>query len=243
LEKLNQRRNKMVTVDSAIIARLKTHGQDFEILVDCNNALTLKGGKEIDMRDVLAAMKIFSDAKKGLEASEGAMKQVFQTTEVEEVAKQIIQKGEIQLTSEYREKLKEGKRKQIINMIHRNGVDPTTHAPHPPQRIENALNEAKFHFDEFTPVEKQVQEALKKLKPIIPIKFEIKEIAIKVPSEFGAKAYPIVTQFGKILKDEWLKDGSWAVVIEIPGGLEEEFYDKINKLTHGDVESKVLSTK
>ena len=233
----------MVTVDSAIIARLKSHGQDFEILVDCANALALKEGKDIDMRDVLAAMKIFSDSKKGLEASETAMNQAFQTTDVEEVAKQIIQKGEIQLTAEYRDKLKENKRKQVINIIHRNGVDPTTHAPHPPQRIENALNEAKFHFDEFTSVQKQVQEALSKLKPIIPIRFEVKEIAVKFPPEFGAKAYPVVSQFGKIIKDNWLSDGSWAVVVEMPGGLEEDFYDKINKLTSGNVESKVLNTK
>ena len=233
----------MVTVDSAIIARLKSHGQDFEILVDCANALALKEGKEINMRDVLAAMKIFSDSKKGLEASETAMNQVFQTIEVEEVAKQIIQKGEIQLTAEYREKLRENKRKQVINIIHRNGVDPTTHTPHPPQRIENALNEAKFHFDEFTSVQKQVQEALSKLKPIIPIRFEVKEIAVKFPPEFGAKAYPVVSQFGKIIKDDWLSDGSWAVVVEMPGGLEEDFYDKINKLTSGNVESKVLKTK
>ena len=233
----------MVTVDNAIIARLKSHGQDFEILVDCNNAVALKEGKDVNMRDVLAAMKIFSDAKKGLEASETATKQIFQTSEVEEVAKHIIKKGHIQLTGEYREKLRENKRKQIINMIHRNGVDPATHAPHPPQRIENALSEAKFHVDEFLSVEKQIQEALKKLKPIIPIRFEVKEIAVKFPPEFGSKAYPIVSQFGKILKDEWLRDGSWAVVVEMPGGLEEEFHDKINKLTHGDVESKILKIK
>ena len=54
----------MVTVDQAIIARLKTRGQEFEILVDCNNALALKEGKNIDMRDILAAMRIFSDAKR-----------------------------------------------------------------------------------------------------------------------------------------------------------------------------------
>jgi len=233
----------MVSVDNAIIARLKSHGQDFEILVDCTNALALKEGKEIEMGDVLAAMKIFSDSKKGLEASESAMNQVFQTTEVEEVAKQIIKKGEIQLTAEYRDKLRDNKKKQIINIIHRNGVDPTTHAPHPPQRIENALAEAKFHVDEFTSVQKQVQEALKRLKPIIPIRFEVKEIAVKFPSEFGGKAYPIVSQFGKIIKDDWLNDGSWAVVVEMPGGLEEDFYDKINKLTSGNVESKVLKTK
>ena len=67
----------MVSVDEAVIARLKSHNQNFEVLVDCNNAIALKHGKEIDMKDVLATAKIFTDAKKGLEASETAMSQVF----------------------------------------------------------------------------------------------------------------------------------------------------------------------
>ena len=83
----------MVNVDEAVIARLKTHGQNFEILVDCNNAIAIKENKDIDMKDVLAAIKIFTDAKKGLEASEGDMEQVFKTSDVEEVAKQIIKKA------------------------------------------------------------------------------------------------------------------------------------------------------
>ena len=60
----------MVNVDEAVIARLKTHGQNFEILVDCNNAIAIKENKDMDMKDVLAAIKIFTDAKKGLEAAE-----------------------------------------------------------------------------------------------------------------------------------------------------------------------------
>ncbi|HJN57268.1 MAG TPA: ribosome assembly factor SBDS, partial [Candidatus Woesearchaeota archaeon] len=121
----------MVTVDEAVIAKLKTHGQNFEVLVDCNNAIAVKENKQVNMKDVLAASKVFIDSKKGLEASETAMKQIFQTADAEEVAKQIILKGDIQLTAEYRNSLREKKRAQIINLIHRNGVDPTTHAPHP----------------------------------------------------------------------------------------------------------------
>ncbi len=104
----------MVNVDEAIIARLKSNNQLFEILVDCDMALALKEGKNISLKDVLAADKIFSDAKKGLEASENAMKQIFGTSEPEEVAKIIIKKGEIQLTREHRANLRERKRKQII---------------------------------------------------------------------------------------------------------------------------------
>ena len=233
----------MVNVDEAIIARLKMHGQDFEILVDCSSALALREGKDVDMHDILAAMQIFSDAKKGLTASENAMKQIFVTSDVDEVAKQIIQKGEIQLTQEYREKIRQEKRKHIIAIIHRNGVDPKTHLPHPPQRIENAFIEAKFHVDEFKPVQEQVQEALKKLRPILPIKFEIKELAIKIPPDFAPKCYSTVKSFATILREEWQTNGYWVAVVELPGGMESDFYDKLNKICHGNVESKVLKVK
>ena len=233
----------MVTVDEAVIARLKMQGQNFEVLVDCNNAISLREGKQVDMKDTLAAMKVFTDSKKGLVASENAMKQIFQTADAEEVAKQIILKGEMQLTSEYRNSLREKKRRQIINLIHTNGVDPTTHAPHPVNRIENALEEAKFHVDEFASVEEQLQEALKKLRPIIPIKFEVKEIAVKIGPEYAAKAYSTVKKYATILREEWQNNGYWVAVVEMPGGLEEEFYEKVNNICHGEVEAKVLKTK
>ena len=233
----------MVTVDQAIIARLKTQGQNFETVVDCSNALALREGKNIDMHDILAIMQVFSDARKGMAASETAMKQIFGTSDAEEVAKLIIKKGEIQLTQEYREKIKEEKRKQIISIIHRNGVDPKTHLPHPPQRIENAFIEAKFHVDEFKPVNEQVQDALRVLRPILPIKFEIKEIALKIPPDFAPKCYSTVKAFGTILREEWQSNGYWVGVVEMPGGMESDFYDKLNKICHGNVESKVLKTK
>ena len=233
----------MVTVDQAIIARLKAQGHSFEILVDCANAIAMREGKDVDMRDVLAAMKIFSDARKGMDASETAMKQIFGTSEVEDVAREIIRKGEIHLTQEYREKLREEKKKQIISIIHRNGVDPKTHLPHPPQRIENAFEEAKFHVDEFRPVQQQVQEAVKELRIVLPIKFEIKEIAIKIPPEYAPKCYSTVRAFGTMLREEWQTNGYWVAVVEMPGGMENDFYDKLNKICHGLVESKVLKTR
>ena len=233
----------MVTVEEAVIAKLKTHGQNFEVLVDCNNAIAVRENKQVNMKDVLAASKVFTDAKKGLEASESTMNQIFQTADAEEVAKQIILKGDIQLTAEYRNSLREKKRAQIINLIHRNGVDPTTHAPHPVTRIENALEEVKFHVDEFASVEDQLQEVIKKLKPIIPIRFEVKEIAVKIGPDYAGKAYSTVKKYGTILREEWQNNGYWVAVVEMPGGMETEFYEKVNGICHGEVEAKVLKTK
>jgi ribosome maturation protein SDO1 len=233
----------MVNVDEAVTARLKTHGQNFEVLVDYNNAINLRENRDVDMKDVLAAAKIYSDVKKGLEASEHAMQQIFQTSDPEEVAKQIIKKGEIQLTAEYKSQIRDNKRKQIINIIHRNGVDPKTHLPHPINRIENAFEEAKFHVDEFASVEHQVQDALKKLMPILPIKFETKELSVKIAPQYVGKAYSVVKSYGRILREEWQNNGYWVGVVEMPGGLESEFYEKLNGVCHGETEVNVLKTK
>ena len=77
----------------------------------------------------------------------------------------------------------------------------------------------------------------------MPIKFEIKEIAVKIPPEFAAKSYTILNSFGKKIREDWQTDGSLVVVLEMPGGLEEDFHNKLNALCHGDVETKILNIK
>lgn len=233
----------MTNIDKAVIARLETHGAKFEVLVDCNLAVAVKSGKEIDMKDVVAAEGIFADSKKGLKASEAQLKQIFGTDDVLEVAKQIIKKGEIQLTAEYRQNLREQKRKQIVGLIHRNAVDPQSHLPHPPQRIELAMEQAKVHIDEFKSTDQQVLDILKKLRPILPIRFEMKELSVKIPAKYAGQAQGMLRNIGKILKESWQSDGSWFGIVEIPGGLEQDFYDKLNPITHGEAEVEVSKIK
>lgn len=225
------------------LARLKKAGNNFEIVVDSNKAIEYRQGKLVDLRDVLKDEKIFSDVKKGLLASEHLMQQIFKTTKPLEVAKIILKQGFIQLTAEYRAKIAEERKRQVIEIIHRNDVDPKTHLPHPVTRIENAMVEANVHVDPNKKAEDQVQDILKELRTILPIKFEVKEVAVKIPSDYGAKSYSILKNFGRILKDDWQTDGSLIVVLEIAAGLEQDFYDKVNSLTHGNVETKVLKIK
>ncbi len=223
-------------------ARLRKGSDVFEIVIDPEKAVAAKQGKA-DIRDALRVQKVFSDAKKGMLASEHRMQAVFGTADPLEVAKKIISDGNIQVTAEYRQKLMEQKRRQIVDFIRRNGVDPRTHTPHPAQRIEAAMAEAKVKIDEFKPVDQQVQEVLKALRPILPIKFEMKEIELTIPAQYASKAHSMVKTFGRMLKEEWLNDGSWKGTIEVPGGMEQELYDRLNALTHGGLVSRVIKVK
>ncbi|WP_048149316.1 ribosome assembly factor SBDS [Palaeococcus ferrophilus] len=232
-----------ISVDKAVIARLKTHGETFEVLVDPYLARDFKEGKDVPMEEILATPYVFKDAHKGDKASEHEMEKVFGTSDPYEVAKVILRKGEVQLTAQQRREMLEEKRRQIAVIIHRNGVDPRTGYPHPPERILKAMDEAGVHVDLFKDAEAQVPNVLKAIRRILPIKIETKVIAVKIPSEYTGRAFGEVRHFGTIKKEEWASDGSWMFLIEIPGGLENEFYEKLNALTKGTVVTKLVERK
>jgi ribosome maturation protein SDO1 len=230
----------MVKMEDAVIARLDIENESFEILIDPEIAQSFKEGEEVDILGSLAIDTIFKDSKKGDKASEEKINKTFGTNDIVEVSKKILLDGTIQLTTEQRKKMQENKRKQIVASIVRNAINPQTGAPHPSQRIEMAMKEAKVLIDPFKPVDLQVQYVLGKLRAIIPIRFETLKIAVRLSGDNYGKAYSDITAFGKITKEEWQKDGSWIGVVEIPAGLQSEFYDKLNKKTKGDVETKIL---
>ena len=230
----------MVRLEDAIIARYEHSGHRFEILVDPNIIDDVKSGKIENVVDYMVIDEIFKDAHKGDRASEELIKEVFGTADVNEVAKEIIKKGQVQLTTEQRRKMLEEKKKRIISEIARNAINPQTGAPHPPQRIELAMEEAKVHIDPLKSVEEQVPIVLKALRPLIPIRFEKVKIAIKVSGDMYGKIYGELSKSGTILQEEWQKDGSWIGVVEIPAGMQGEFLDMLNKKTHGNVQTKIL---
>lgn len=225
------------------LAKFKKGGKNFEIVIDADLAVDYKDGKVADIAEVLKSENIFSDAKKGELASETALKDIFETDDKLAVAEHIIKHGEIQLTAEYRKKIREQKMKRIVEIIHRNGVDPRTHLPHPVARLESAILEAKVKIDEFQKAEEQVDDVVEKLRPILPIRFEINEIAIKIPAEHATKTYSIVKATARIIKEEWLNSGDWVCVVELPAGLREDLFSKLNKSTKGNVQTKILKTR
>jgi ribosome maturation protein SDO1 len=230
----------MVTLEDAVIARLEYYGERFEILVDPDLASDFKRGEDIKIEEILAVEEVFKDAKKGDKASEEAMNKAFDTTDPLEAAALIIRKGQVQLTAQQRRDMQEDKRKMVVAKIARDAINPQTKLPHPARRIEIAMEEAKVRVDPFKSVDEQVNITLKAIRRLIPIKLEKVKVAIHIPGEDAGKVYGVIPEFGKTLKEEWQKDGSWVAVVEIPGGMQEGFYQKLSEITHGQVETKLL---
>jgi ribosome maturation protein SDO1 len=225
--------------DKYTVGRMTVNNEHFEILVKPEKALQYRLGKIAGVREVLAGEIIFSDANKGTKPSEEILRKAFGTTDALKIAETILTKGTLQLTTEQRRKMVEDKRKQIIDFISRQSVDPRTNLPHPPTRIENSMEQIRYPIDPFKPVEEQAKDIIKLLRTILPLKMEQITVDVTVPTAHSVRAYGTIKGFGTIKREEWRNDGSWHGVLEMPAGSYAPFLDKLGEITKGQGEVKL----
>jgi ribosome maturation protein SDO1 len=232
----------MVTLDKAIIASYDREGKRFEVYVDPDAAYAYLEQRKPDLKNILVAEEIYENAKKGERAKATDVQKIFGTTDIMQILQLILREGEVQLTTEQRRKRVEERRKQIIAILLREAIDPRTKAPHTQQRIEMALEEAKVHVDPFKDPRDQIPEITKKLIMILPMKFEKVKVAVKTPPQFAHRCYGTLKSYG-IQQEQWQKDGSLIVLVEIFAGMQGEFFDKLNKMTQGQIETRIVENR
>lgn len=224
-----------------VIARYEFKGKRFEILVKPELAFKLREGKKVDINEVIAGDYVYKDVRKGLKASPEDLKKVFGTDDINKVAETIIKKGELQLTAEQRRAFLEAKKRQIITYISKSAIDPKTKSPIPPVRIEKAMEEARVSIDLYKPIEEQAVLIVKAISRILPIKLAKALLSVKIPPQFSGRYYSYFMKLGEIKKSRWLSDGSLFLEIEIPAGMQSEVINRVNSLTKGSAEVKIIS--
>ena len=215
------------------IVRLMLNADKFEILVKPDPALDYKLGKKIDISNILISDEIYSDANKGTRVPSEKLIKNFKTKDQIEIAKQILEHGDVNLTTDQRRRMVEEKKKQIIQYISRNFIDPKTHLPHPPLRIENAMEQIRLVIDPFKRPEDQAKKIIDSLRKILPLKSENLQLVVTIPSQFSAQSYSIIKGLGDLKDEKWLQDGSLKVIIEINAGIRMAFIERINSITKG----------
>lgn len=230
----------MVSLDDAVLARLEKGGKRYEALVDPDLVEQWKeDASTVELDDFMAMDEIFHDARAGERPTEEALMNTFQTLDVEAILNIILEKGSIQLTTAQRKARVENMRQQIIHHIHSQAIDPKSKSPHPRTRIELALDESKYSVDPFKRLEDQVKDAIAKLKPLIPLSFEAVRLAFRIPGS----AYGSVSQLLRLYqkKEQWLENGDWACIVELPAGMKGDIIGQVLKRAN-DAEVKELAS-
>ncbi len=213
-----------------VLARLNRAGMRFEIFVYAEPAYEFREGKRKSLEGVLAVEQIFADARRSLKASTQNLKKAFGTDDIYKIAEVILREGDIQLTAEYRKKLKEEKLKWIVNYIHKNFVDPKTGLPHPPSRIERALSEARVKIDPLREPEAQIKEVVESLRKVLPLKSGAVVMEITVPSTSYGKLRSLLSGQGDVLSEDWSKDGTTVkITIRAPLGSQVLILERVGQ--------------
>lgn len=209
-------------------ARIKQNGKNFEIFVELEEAMKFRKGmsSSIESEDG----RIYNDIKKGNVAPEKDLISAFGTEDVFEIAKKIVQDGEVLLTQDYRDEEREKKIKQVVDFLSTNTINPQTGNPHTPDRIKRALEEAHVNIKN-VPVDSQIKEIMEQLSKVLPIKIEVKKVKITIPAIHTGKVYNTISQYKEA--ENWMNDGSLEVIVSVPAGMIMDFYDKLNSVTHG----------
>ncbi len=215
------------------VVRYSFEGEKFEILVKPDPALEYKLGKKKDISAVLVSEDIYTDSSKGTKPSTEKLLKAFKTEDSLEIAEKILQKGELNLTTDQRRKMIEEKRKQIVEFIAKTYVDPRSHLPHPPLRIEQAMKDARLTIDPQKSVNDQVKDIVEKMRTIIPLKSENLELEIIVPAQYAAQSYSVLKSNGTLKKEEWQSNGSLKAILEIPAAARPNVIDRLGSVTKG----------
>jgi ribosome maturation protein SDO1 len=216
--------------------RLTIEGERYEILVHPDPALNFKAGKNIDPSQVIGIDEVFSDSSRGLRASSDKLKKHFKTDDHAKAALEILRRGELQLTQEQRLRLTDEKRRQVISIISKNYVDPRTSLPHPPTRIDQAMQEARVSIDPFQGANEQTKTVLEKIRSIIPLKSERVRVNVRVPAQYTGPTIGVLKGFGEILKEEWGQDGGLSAVVELPAASQPSLLERLGSATKGSAQ-------
>ena len=216
----------MVSLDDAVVGRLERAGKRYEILLDPELIQLWKQNPEsVDINDLLAIEDVFHDAKNGERPTAESLKNAFETEDIIKIVNMILKKGNIQLTTSQRKAIVERKRTLIVQHIASNAIDPKTKLPHPVTRIENALQESRYSIDPFKTIDMQIKEAIKLLKPLIPLSFTTVKLAFKVKGSAYGSVSQLLREY--MQKEEWLSTGDWVCVVEIPAGMKSNLMSKV----------------
>jgi len=222
------------------VVKFSFEGEKFEILVKPDPALEYKMGKKKDISSVLVSDDIYTDSSKGTKPSTEKLLKAFKTEDLAEIAQMILQKGDLNLTTDQRRKMVDEKKRQLVEFISKTYVDPRTHLPHPPLRIEQAMKDARVSVEPQKNVDEQVKDIVEKLRSIIPLKSENLSLEITIPAQFASQSYAVLKSVGSLKNEEWQNNGSLKAILEIPAAARPNVIDRLGSITKGSASVEVV---
>eukprot|EP01133_Synstelium_polycarpum_P003503 gene3503-4002_t len=158
-----------IKLTNVAIVRLKKGGSRFEIACYPSKVTSWRTKVEKDLNEVIQIHRIFTNVSKGVGAKKEELIKAFGTDDEREILLQILDKGELQVSSKERENHSEQTFKDIATIVAEKCVNPETQRPIPVGIIEKAMKDVHYSLHPTKSSKQQSLEVIKQISAIIPI--------------------------------------------------------------------------
>lgn len=192
--------------------------------------------REKDIDEVLQTHTIFTNVSKGQVAKKEDLVKAFGIDDQTEICKQILAKGELQVSDKERHLALDSMFKDIATTVASKCINPETKHPYPVSMIENAMRE-EIHFS-VKPNRNAKQQALdviSQLKEVMPLERAQMRLRIVIPEKEARKLKDKIIKFITKMETEKWENGLTIICLIDPGQ-----YRGIDELVRSETKGTAL---
>ncbi|KAJ6639860.1 Ribosome maturation protein SBDS [Pseudolycoriella hygida] len=209
-----------IRLTNVAIVRLKKHGKRFELACYKNKVLSWRNNIEKDIDEVLQTHSVFVNVSKGELAKNNDLEAAFGTTKVEVIIREILEKGELQVSEKERNSQLDSMFKDIATNITDKCVNPESNRPYPVSIIEKAMKDIHFSVKTNKSAKQQALEAIPLLKNTIPLERANMRIKVTLTGHNAKKLKErIVPHCVSVAEEDWDNGNLSLIGLIDPGSL------------------------
>ncbi|KAL1776942.1 ribosome maturation protein SBDS [Sigmodon hispidus] len=191
-----------IRLTNVAVVRMKRAGKRFEIACYKNKVVGWRSGVEKDLDEVLQTHSVFVNVSKGQVAKKEDLISAFGTDDQTEICKQILTKGEVQVSDKERHTQLEQMFRDIATIVADKCVNPETKRPYTVILIERAMKDIHYSVKPNKSTKQQALEVIKQLKEKIKIERAHMRLRFILPVNEGKKLKEKLKPLMKVVESE-----------------------------------------
>ncbi|CAG9585201.1 unnamed protein product [Danaus chrysippus] len=232
-----------IRLTNVAIVRLKKGGKRFEIACYRNKVVSWRNKLEKDIDEVLQTHTVFINVSKGQVAKKEDLMKVFGKDDQTEICKEILEKGELQVSDKERQSQIDSLFKDIATTVADKCINPETKRPYPVSIIEKAMKDIHFSVNVNKSAKQQSLDVIQLLKKEIPLERAQMRVRIQLQGKDARKIRDKVVKLVTNVEDESWDSGTANLICLIDPGSFRNLDEMIRTDTKGNGQFELLNLK
>ncbi|XP_014231729.1 ribosome maturation protein SBDS [Trichogramma pretiosum] len=232
-----------IRLTNVAIVRMKKAGKRFEIACYRNKVVSWRNNIEKDIDEVLQTHTVFTNVSKGQVAKKEDLIKAFGKDDQTEICKDILAKGELQVSDKERHSALDAMFKDIATTVADKCVNPDSKRPYSVSLIEKAMKDVHFSVKPNRNAKQQALELIPQLKNVMPLERAQMRLKMSISGKEARKIREKLVKLIATIENEDWNSGTLDMVCLIDPGHYRAIDEIVRSETKGSGFIELLSLK